>query len=446
MKKSFKMPAVAKNSKRKPKHAKQVSKKPLILSNRNNKRSPKKPTGGRNEKGIIYVKHLPHGFFENQLRTFFCQFGDVTRVHVARSKKTLRSRGYAYVEFRYREVAQIASETMNNYLMFGKLLKTGLLPAGAKRIPRKYEKAYDANGNETTTYKLWLKKAVAKSNARVTRTKVVNRNLRALGKLKKLKTKYAELGVEYNIDEVVPDFDEDDLKLPEDDTEEAENQAKKDKKKAKKQHKLEKMDTSVLSVGTGAVSADSSDDDDEDDSFLPLVSTDWDVAMSDNEDSGDEEDNQENQPNGKQTKFAAVELANKTKVRLDKEKNKRSQKSKRPLVLRPPSSTDTSPEKPVSKKKSTKSADESLSQTEPESSPEKAMKGRKNKPSAQTSTKGKKIAGSGGVTKKPKGKKAKTKVQNKATSPVKSAAKALLKDPSVKKTPAKDIKKKKKKN
>lgn len=360
---------------------------------------------------------------------------------MARSKKTLRSRGYAYVEFRYREVAQIASETMNNYLMFGKLLKTGLLPAGAKRIPRKYEKAYDANGNETTTYKLWLKKAVAQSNARTTRTKVVNRNLRALGKLKKLKTKYAELGVEYNVDEVVPDFDEDDLKVPEHDAEEAANQAKKDKKKAKHQHKLEKMDTSVLSAATDEVSADSSDDD-EDASFLPLEATDWDVAGSDNEDSGDADDNQENQPHGKQTKVAAVELANKTKIRLDKEKNKRSQKSQRPLVLRPHSSTDTSPEKTVSKKKPTKH----LSQTEAESSPEKATKGRKNKPSAQASPKGKKVAANGGVTKKPKNKKEKPKVQKKATSPVKGAAKALLKDPSVKKTQAKDIKKKKKKN
>lgn len=434
------MPAVAKNSKTKAKNAKPVTKKPLILSNRNNKRSPKKPTGQRNEKGIIYVKHLPHGFFENQLRTFFSQFGDVIRVHVARSKKTLRSRGYAYVEFRYREVAQIASETMNNYLMFGKLLKTGLLPAGAKRIPRKYEKAYDANGNETTTYKLWLKKAVAKSNARVTKTKVVNRNLRALGKLKKLKAKYAELKVEYNVDEVVPDFSEDDLKLPEHDAEEAENQAKKNKKKAKQQHKAEKMDTSVLSAGTNEASSDSSDDDDEDASFLPLASTEWDVAMSDD----DEDDDQENEPSEKQTKLAAVQLANKTKVRLDKEKNKKPEKSQRPLVLRPPSSTDTSPEKPASKKKPTKSVDDSLSQPELESSPEKRTKGRKNKPSAQTSTKDKKVAGSGGVTKKPRSKKENTKVQKKATSPVKSAAKAMLKNPSVKKVQAKDIKKKKK--
>lgn len=437
------MPAVAKNSKAKLKTSTKVTKQPLILSNRNNKRSPKKPTVERNEKGIIYVKHLPHGFFENQLRTFFSQFGDVTRVHVARSKKTLRSRGYAYVEFRYREVAQIASEAMNNYLMFGKLLKTGLLPAGAKRIPRKYEKAYDANGNETTTYKLWLKKTVTKSNARVTKTKVVNRNLRALGKLKRLKKKYHELGVDYDIDDVIPDFDEDDLKVPKHDVEEAKNQAKKDRKKAKQTQKLEKTEKSVPGEAGDEISADSSDDD----GFLPLESSDWDVPMSDDKDSDDEENNMDNsdednnqdiQPIDTNNKHAAVEFANKTKVRIDKEKNS-SKPSKRPLVLKPPSSTDTSPEKQMSKKASHSKEDH-------DSSPEKPMKGRKNKSAGQASTKGINEVGNGKVSKKSRTKKGKNQIQMNASSSVKVAAKALLEDTSVKKTQAKDIKKKKKKN
>lgn len=428
------MPAVAKKSKAKSAKVEGVVKKPLILSNRSNKRTPKKQNEDRNEKGIIYVKHLPHGFFENQLRSFFSQFGNVTRLHVARSKRTLRSRGYAYVEFLYREVAQIASETMNNYLMFGKLLKTGLLPAGAKRIPRKYEKAYDANGKETTTYNLWLKKQVAKSNARVTKTKVVNRNLRALDKLKKMKEKYAKMGLDYNVDEVTPDFGQDDLKMPENDAEEAENRAKKNQKKAKQQKKKEQVDTSVLSTDADNASEDSSDDDEEA-GFLSLESTDWDVPMSD-----DEDDDQENQPTEKQSKSAAVQFATKTKVRIDKEKGK-TQKAAKPLVLRPPSSTDSSPEKPASKKKGTKAT---VSQSEPESSPEKPAKGTKNKPAPQKAPKSKKVAG-GGVTKKSKGKKNKPKELKKATSPVKKAAKALLDNPSVKKAQAKDIKKKKKK-
>lgn len=37
--------------------------------------------------------------------------------------QTANSKGYAFVEFEYDDVARIAAETMNNYLMFGKLLK-----------------------------------------------------------------------------------------------------------------------------------------------------------------------------------------------------------------------------------------------------------------------------------------------------------------------------------
>lgn len=425
------MPAVANRNKVKPKKSEGISKKPLILSNRNTKRTAKKSITERNEKGIIYVKHLPHGFFENQLRAFFSQFGNVTRVHVARSKKTLRSRGYAYVEFMYREVAQIAAETMSNYLMFGKLLKTGLLPAGAKRIPRKYEKAYDNNGNETTTYNLWLKKQVAKGNSRVTKTKIVNRNLRAVSKLKKLKEKYAKMGIDYNVDDVAPVYSEDDLKKPEQDVEEDKNRAKKGKKKADMQKKLKED----ISADIGESSKDSSDDDEEA-GFLSLESADWDVSMSDDDEKDDNDIDQENQLE-RSNKSVAVDFANKTKFRIDKEK-KKIQKAHRPLVLRPPSSTDSSPEKTVSKKKVTRKVNEPLSKTEPDSSPEQQKK-------LTTKQKGDKnnIKRIGGITKKTK--KVKSKDQKEISSPVIRAAKALLKDPSVKKTQAKDINKKKKK-
>lgn len=38
-------------------------------------------------RGIIYVGHLPHGFYESQLKDYFSQFGTVTKVHVSRNKK-----------------------------------------------------------------------------------------------------------------------------------------------------------------------------------------------------------------------------------------------------------------------------------------------------------------------------------------------------------------------
>ena len=40
--------------------------------------------------------------------------------------QTGRSRGFAFVEFEYPEVAAIVAESMNNYLMFDKLLKCEL--------------------------------------------------------------------------------------------------------------------------------------------------------------------------------------------------------------------------------------------------------------------------------------------------------------------------------
>jgi nucleolar protein 15 len=69
-------------------------------------------------KGVVYLAHLPYGFFETQLRGFFAQFGEVSRIRLSRSKRSGRSKGYAWVEFEEPEVAKIVAETMNNYLMF----------------------------------------------------------------------------------------------------------------------------------------------------------------------------------------------------------------------------------------------------------------------------------------------------------------------------------------
>ena len=37
--------------------------------------------------GVVYVGHIPHGFFEEQMREYFSQFGTVTRLKLSRSKK-----------------------------------------------------------------------------------------------------------------------------------------------------------------------------------------------------------------------------------------------------------------------------------------------------------------------------------------------------------------------
>lgn len=79
-------------------------------------------------RAVVYISHIPHGFYEKAMRQFFTQFGTVTNLRLGRSKKTGRSCGFAFVEFKYREVATVVAESMNNYLMFDRLLKCSVVP------------------------------------------------------------------------------------------------------------------------------------------------------------------------------------------------------------------------------------------------------------------------------------------------------------------------------
>jgi len=86
-------------------------------------------TVGSNIPGVVYLGHVPHGFYEKEMRAFFSQFGAVTKLRLSRSKKTGRSKGYAFLEFKHEEVAKVAADTMNNYLMYRQLLKCEFIPA-----------------------------------------------------------------------------------------------------------------------------------------------------------------------------------------------------------------------------------------------------------------------------------------------------------------------------
>lgn len=94
----------------------------------------KKSKSKRPSRGLMMIKCLPHGFFEEQLKDYFSQFGKVTRVRLARSRRTIKSRGFAFVEFQYPEVAEIAAETMNNYMMFRKMIKTVYIPPDQQKF------------------------------------------------------------------------------------------------------------------------------------------------------------------------------------------------------------------------------------------------------------------------------------------------------------------------
>ncbi|KAG8876273.1 hypothetical protein FRB98_007381 [Tulasnella sp. 332] len=79
-------------------------------------------------RGVIHVGHIPHGFYEDQMRGYFSQFGDITRLRLSRNKKTGRSKHYAFIEFDSAAVAEIVADTMDNYLLHGHILTCKTVP------------------------------------------------------------------------------------------------------------------------------------------------------------------------------------------------------------------------------------------------------------------------------------------------------------------------------
>ena len=72
--------------------------------------------------------HIPHGFYEHQMKAYFSQFGAVTKLRMARNKRTGASKHFAFVEFESDAVADIVARTMNKYLMFNHILEVRVVP------------------------------------------------------------------------------------------------------------------------------------------------------------------------------------------------------------------------------------------------------------------------------------------------------------------------------
>ncbi|KAJ5556853.1 hypothetical protein N7494_000768 [Penicillium frequentans] len=108
---------------------KPIPKIPDISKNQQKKimRSQKK-TGTPDEPGTVYVGRIPHGFYEHEMRAYFSQFGEITRLRLSRNRLTGRSKHYAFIEFASATVAKIVAETMDNYLMYSHILKCKFVP------------------------------------------------------------------------------------------------------------------------------------------------------------------------------------------------------------------------------------------------------------------------------------------------------------------------------
>ena len=140
---------------------------------------------------VIYMGHLPHGFYEMELRSFFLQFGTVTNVKVSRSKKTARSKGYAFIEFESEEVAEIVRRTINGYMMFGQVLKcdvvnkTEIHPDLFKGCKKKFRKIP------------WRKIAAEFHDKQLSSSEIETRTKRLIRGENKRRKKIAEAGIDY---------------------------------------------------------------------------------------------------------------------------------------------------------------------------------------------------------------------------------------------------------
>jgi len=77
---------------------------------------------------VIYIGHIPNGFFEKQLKAYFSQFGTVKNVRVSRSHRTGKSRGYGFIQFEDPFVAAVAADTMDKHRAFGRTLVCRVVP------------------------------------------------------------------------------------------------------------------------------------------------------------------------------------------------------------------------------------------------------------------------------------------------------------------------------
>ncbi|CAG9315635.1 unnamed protein product [Blepharisma stoltei] len=138
--------------------------------------------------GYVYVSHMPEGFEEDALRKFFWQFGKVVKVKVSRSKKTGRSKGYAFVEFLEKDVAKIAAEAMHGFLIFGKQLVCRYLDEVSKFAMVPCKKHIESR------YPAFKERYNAKEEKEVTKQRVQ----KLVENEEKLKEKLKELGVDYD--------------------------------------------------------------------------------------------------------------------------------------------------------------------------------------------------------------------------------------------------------
>jgi nucleolar protein 15 len=94
--------------------------------------------------GVLYVAHLPWGTNEALIKKYFEQFGTISRFILPRSKHTGRIKGYSFIEYETMEIAKIAANTMNNFILFDRIIKCDVISDRSRynKIFRRWKRQY----------------------------------------------------------------------------------------------------------------------------------------------------------------------------------------------------------------------------------------------------------------------------------------------------------------
>ena len=146
---------------------------------------------------VVYLGHIPHGFYEEEMREYFGQFGEITRLRMSRNRRTGASKHYAFIEFRHESVAKIVAETMNNYLMFNQLLQCRVVP-NEHVHPDCFKGA-----NRKFKVIPWRTINRKRYNAEKTEEQLEQSRARRDAKKRELAEKLASCGIEYDLSGIV---------------------------------------------------------------------------------------------------------------------------------------------------------------------------------------------------------------------------------------------------
>ncbi|ODQ64683.1 hypothetical protein NADFUDRAFT_36338 [Nadsonia fulvescens var. elongata DSM 6958] len=127
------------------------------------------------------------------MRSYFSQFGTVVKLRLSRNKKTGKSKHFAFLEFSSPDVAQIVADTMDNYLLFGHILKCKVVPKD------KIHQDLFVGANKTFRAIPWGKIAKHKNDSPKSQAQWEKLTKKSLDKSVAKKEALAELGIKYSM-------------------------------------------------------------------------------------------------------------------------------------------------------------------------------------------------------------------------------------------------------